>query len=79
VVGIPDPRWGERPLAIIVLKNGATADEEDIRAHVRGFAERGVISRWAVPGPVRFVGALDKTSVGKIDKKQLRARYTETA
>jgi fatty-acyl-CoA synthase len=79
VVGIPDPRWGERPLAIIVLKNGATPDEEDIRAHVREFAERGIISRWAVPGPVRFVGALDKTSVGKIDKKQLRARYTETA
>ena len=42
-------------------------------------ADRGVISRWAVPGSVRFVRALDRTSVGKIDKKQLRAQYTETA
>jgi fatty-acyl-CoA synthase len=77
VVGIPDPRWGERPLALVVLKPGASADEESIRAHVRGFSDRGVISRWAVPCQVAFVASLDKTSVGKIDKKRIRAQYVE--
>jgi fatty-acyl-CoA synthase len=79
VVGVPDPRWGERPLAIIVVKAGSSPEAEDIREHVRGFAERGVISRWAVPASVEFVATLDKTSVGKIDKKALRSKFAASA
>ena len=76
-IGIPDEKWGERPLVLIVPtedKKG-TISEEDIRKHVQSFADRGVISRWAVPERVEITDAIDKTSVGKIDKKLLRARY----
>jgi fatty-acyl-CoA synthase len=77
VIGMPDQKWGERPLALVVLKQGHTdsVTPEDIRTHVRGFADKGVISSWSVPDRVQFVDAIDKTSVGKIDKKLLRTKY----
>jgi fatty-acyl-CoA synthase len=74
VIGAPDERWGERPLALVVAR--APATEEDLKAHVSQFAIRGVISQWAVPSRVVFVDALDKTSVGKLDKKSMRQKYT---
>jgi fatty-acyl-CoA synthase len=76
VIGIPDEKWGERPLALVVLRqeNAGTVTEQDIQAHIRAWAERGVISKWAVP-EVRFVDLLEKTSVGKLDKKVLRQKY----
>lgn len=76
VIGIPDEKWGERPLALVVLKeeNASTVTEQHIQAHIRAWAERGVISKWAVP-EIRFVDVLEKTSVGKLDKKVLRQKY----
>ena len=76
VIGIPDEKWGERPLALIVLQeeNASGITERHIQAHVREWAERGVISKWAVP-EVRFVDFLEKTSVGKLDKKILRQMH----
>jgi fatty-acyl-CoA synthase len=73
VVGVADERWGERPLALVVSKSPLT--EDDVKAHVSQFAIRGVISQWAVPSRVVFVEALDKTSVGKLDKKLMRQKY----
>jgi fatty-acyl-CoA synthase len=77
VIGMPDEKWGERPLALVVLKpdHADNVTPEDIRTHVRGFADKGVISSWSVPDRVQFVDAIDKTSVGKIDKKLLRTKY----
>jgi fatty-acyl-CoA synthase len=76
VIGKPDEKWGERPLALIVLKEESVdqVTERDIQAHVKAVADRGVISKWAVPD-IHFVDALDRTSVGKIDKKVLRQKY----
>ncbi|HHS96519.1 MAG TPA: fatty-acid--CoA ligase [Chloroflexi bacterium] len=77
VIGVPDEKWGERPLAIIVpheeYKGKLTP--EDLKAHLQKFVEDGVITDWSVPENYVFVDELPKTSVGKIDKKVLRSRY----
>jgi acyl-CoA synthetase (AMP-forming)/AMP-acid ligase II len=76
VIAIADPKWGERPLALIVLKEESrgTVTEEHIQAHVKVWAEQGVFSKWAIP-QVRFMDKLEKTSVGKLDKKVMRQTY----
>ena len=79
VVGVPDERWGERPVAFVVTRPGSEPDAEAIKAHVRIRADSGEISRYAVPDRVVFVEALDKTSVGKLDKKAMRARLAAAA
>jgi acyl-CoA synthetase (AMP-forming)/AMP-acid ligase II len=78
VVGVPDERWGERPIALVVVKpGGETPTEAAIRRHVEEYAQRGAISRYAVPDRVHFVDTIPKTSVGKLDKKVMRARLQE--
>ncbi len=72
VVGVKDDKWGERPLAMIVLRDGQSASADDIRAHVQKFAEEGHISKFAIPDQVRFVDSLARTSVGKLNKKAMR-------
>ena len=79
VVGVPDDRWGERPVAFVVGKKEATPSEDAVRRHVADFAGRGTISKYAVPDKVYFVDAIPKTSVGKLDKKVIRAKLLEIA
>ena len=75
-IGVPDARWGERPLVLVVPEDPEHPPEEAaIRAAIQEAADGGRINRWAVPDRIVVVGALEKTSVGKIDKKRLRARY----
>ena len=71
VVGVPDEKWGERPVALVV-KNGE-ADEEGIKALMADYADKGIISRYGIPDRVIFVDELPRTSVGKLDKKKMRA------
>ncbi len=77
-IGIPDDKWGERPMLLVVKKDGADLGADHITAHLKQFVDQGVIEKWAVPNRIEFVDAIDKTSVGKIDKKKLRARYGGT-
>ena len=76
VIGVKDARWGERPLALVVPSRPLPTPWRRVdTAHVRGFADEGVISKFAVPDRVVFVDAIPRTSVGKLDKKALREKY----
>ncbi|MFC4464842.1 long-chain fatty acid--CoA ligase [Streptomyces xiangluensis] len=72
VVAVPDEKWGERPLATVVLKEGATADFNTLRAFL---ADEGRIAKWQLPERWTVIEAVPKTSVGKFDKKVLRRQY----
>ncbi len=75
VIGIPDEKWSERPLALIVPVDAALANADIIAAHIRTYVDQGILSRWAIPKRIEFVDAIAQTSVGKIDKKKLREQY----
>ncbi|GAA0295961.1 long-chain fatty acid--CoA ligase [Streptomyces polychromogenes] len=72
VVAVPDEKWGERPLATVVLKEGATADFAGLRAFLAQS-----IAKWQLPERWTFVEAVPKTSVGKFDKKVIRKQYAD--
>jgi len=79
VIGIPDPKWTERPLAIVVRKEGSSVSDCEIKTGLQDYARKGVISRYAVPDQIVFVPALPRTSVGKLDKKVLREQFRDHA
>ncbi|MFH8404458.1 long-chain fatty acid--CoA ligase [Streptomyces sp. NPDC018019] len=72
VVAVPDDKWGERPLAAVVLREGASAAFEELRAFL---GER--VARWQLPERWTAVASVPKTSVGKFDKKVLRKQYAD--
>ncbi|KHO22695.1 long-chain fatty acid--CoA ligase [Mycolicibacterium setense] len=74
VVGVPDERWQERPLAVVVLEEGASAEPAELREFL---ADKVV--RWWLPERWAFIEEVPRTSVGKYDKKTIRARHADGA
>jgi fatty-acyl-CoA synthase len=74
VIALPDERWGERPLACVVLEDGASASAGELREHLRPR-----VARFWLPDEFAFLEAIPKTSVGKFDKKLLRAQREQGA
>lgn len=72
VVGIPDEKWDERPLVAVVLKEGQSATAEELREFLSD-----KVAKWQLPENWTFVDEVPKTSVGKFDKKRLRAFHSE--
>ncbi|MEW6272398.1 MAG: long-chain fatty acid--CoA ligase [Thermodesulfobacteriota bacterium] len=72
VIGVPDDRWQERPLACVVLREGA---QRSAQALAGALASR--VARWWIPERWSFIDEVPKTSVGKFDKKVLRSRLAE--
>jgi YD repeat-containing protein len=70
VVGVPHAKWIERPIAIVALREGKSADEPGLQAWL---GER--VAKWQIPDRVVFVEALPRTGVGKFLKRELRERY----
>ncbi|MGA3254125.1 MAG: fatty acid--CoA ligase [Mycobacterium sp.] len=74
VVGVPDERWQERPLAVVVVNEGASVGAADLRKFL---ADKVV--RWWLPERWAFADEIPRTSVGKYDKKTIRSRYADDA
>ncbi len=70
VIGLPHPKWSERPLACVVLREGQSATKDEIVAFLDGR-----VAKWWLPDDVAFVDEIPKTSVGKFSKKDLRTKF----
>lgn len=79
VIGQPDEKWGERPLALVVPKPDTQLTERELVHHIVAFADKGVVTKQVVLFKVRIVEAIDKTSVGKVNKVALRDKYLPRA
>ncbi len=77
VIGVPDEKWGERPVALVVLGPDHTFSEDILRAYMQGLADKGAISKWAIPDRFYHVQEIPKTSVGKLNKKVIRQQVSE--
>ena len=73
MIGVPDSRWDERPLACVVLRRGH--DGRPPPTCSAFLADK--VAKWQLPERWAFIDEVPKTSVGKFDKKVLRARYTD--
>ena len=80
VIGVKDDKWGERPMALVVRdsQSAEQVTDLDIKAHLKIFVDKGIISKFGIPETILFVELLARTSVGKINKKELRERYGDS-
>ena len=79
VIGIPHPKWGERPVAVVVPKPGKRVTEDDIKNYLMSLVNEGKMPKWWIPDKVVIVESeLPKTSTGKVDKKVLKERFQIT-
>ncbi|VEG52652.1 medium chain fatty-acid-CoA ligase FadD14 [Mycolicibacterium aurum] len=74
VIGVPDDRWQERPLAVVVIKENHTVTPEQLREFLSD-----KVAKWWLPERWTFVEAVPRTSVGKFDKRALRSQHAEGA
>jgi fatty-acyl-CoA synthase len=73
VIAVPDEKWGERPLATVVLApNAVPVTAEELKAHLAPH-----FAKFWLPDRIIFIDEVPKTSVGKFDKKLLRRQYAE--
>jgi fatty-acyl-CoA synthase len=74
VIAIPDEKWGERPLAAVVLRDGMDADAEELRAHLGS-----EFAKWQLPDRIEFIETIPRTATGKFKKTALRKRFAQKA
>jgi fatty-acyl-CoA synthase len=71
-IGVPHPKWDERPILLVVRKPGSAVTAEDIQAHLAG-----CVAKWWLPDEIHFVETLPHTATGKLLKTAIRARYKD--
>jgi fatty-acyl-CoA synthase len=72
VIAVPDAKWGERPLAVVVLKAGESATKEELNQHLAP-----KFAKFCLPDAYEFVGQIPKSSTGKLLKAQLREQFRD--
>ncbi|RZS44778.1 fatty-acyl-CoA synthase [Herbihabitans rhizosphaerae] len=72
VIGVPDPKWDERPLVAVVVREGQQVTPDQLREFLAG-----KVAKWQLPESWTFIDEVPKTSVGKFDKKRLRAAHAD--
>ena len=75
IIAHPHPSWGEVPFALIVIKPGQTLTERALMKYVKKYIDMGLLPRQTILLRIKFVEAIDKTSVGKINKVELRKKH----
>ena len=75
VIGLPDKKWGEKPLALIVKKPEIELSEKELIQYIREFIDKGIMSKQVILLKIKFVESIEKTSVGKINKRLLREKH----
>jgi fatty-acyl-CoA synthase len=73
VVAVPDEKWDERPMAVVVLKEGAVAMPDDLREHLSSH-----FAKWQLPDRVEFIDEIPRTATGKFNKVAVREQFVET-
>jgi fatty-acyl-CoA synthase len=72
VIAVPDPKWDERPLGVVVLREGATATADELREFLAP-----QFAKWWLPDAFEFVAEIPKTAVGKFRKTALREQFAQ--
>ena len=72
VIAIPDDRWGERPLAVVVVREGQSVEPDDLKAHL---AQQ--YAKWQIPDRFEFIDEIPRTATGKFKKTTLREMYVD--
>lgn len=78
VVGLPDDEWGERPHAVVTVREGAQVDQQAVADFMQKFVDEGHIEKWAIPDTIKVVDEIPRTSVGKVDKKLIRGQLQDS-
>jgi fatty-acyl-CoA synthase len=73
VIAIPDERWGERPLAVVVRQEGEDVGPDELREHLST-----EFAKWQLPERFEFIDELPRTATGKFKKTDLRERFVQT-
>ena len=77
-IGVPDEKWGQRPMALVTLVPGASETEEDVLKYLQTEGvEKGRITKWMLPDFILITNDIPKTSVGKFDKLAISERLGE--
>ncbi len=77
VIGQVHEKWGEIPIGLVVLKKGKQTDKKEIEKFVKEFIKKGIMAREGTLLKIKFVESIDKTSVGKVNKRELRNKHVK--